>query len=475
VRGNVTRRETYDSSVGRRKLVIAVGVMLACMASLGTAADGRTGAAAGVFTRLLPPPDGKTYFGFTFRLWDSTDPAVGDSRPFDQRIHDSIQNELAGKTPTFLNVWAGWQDPANHGNQLLPFSNWSSWVSEVRGITGAHSLLYLDWNLASTTAQNGGVTTKDIASGALDAYIRQYARDLKAFADPVLIRLFGGEFNGSWWYGQSPLANPNLTPADFVAAWRRVVDIFRQVGAANVSFAWIPVVYPPYPAGWVDPNIAAYYPGDSYVDWAGADTGDFAPPDWLDSTYAFASSHAKPFFLAEFGVRHPSSTLTPAQGQAWLGSMFDYIESHPGIKAINYFNYNARTIPWDPSHAVYLYGGQVNYLPNVDDGDQRLLAESGANFRGTYSSRIANPRYTSTILTQQITPRIQCLVPNVKNRPLATARRMILAHHCSIGGIRRAYSKHVRKGRVISQKPRPSTLLPNHGKVTLVASRGRKP
>jgi glycosyl hydrolase family 26/PASTA domain-containing protein len=459
---------------GRRKLVVvAVGLMLFCLAGLGTPADGRAQSASDVLTRLLPPPDGQAYFGFTFRLWDSTDPAVGDSRPFDQRIRDSIQSELAGKTPTFLNVWAGWQDHANDGSQLLPFRNWNSWISEVRGITGVHSLLYLDWTLTDTTAQNGGVTTKDIASGKLDDYIRQYARDLKAFADPVLIRLFGGEFNGSWWYGQSPLANPSLTPADFVAAWRRVVDIFRQVGARNVSFAWIPVVYPPTPSAWVDPNIAAYYPGDSYVDWVGADTGDFAPPDWLDSTYAFATSHAKPFFLAEFGIRHPSSTLTPTQDQTWLGSMFDYFESHPDIKAINYFNYNNRTT-WNPAQAVYLDGGQVNYMPNVDDGDQRLLAESGANFQGTYSSRIANPRYTSTILTQQIPPSVQCLVPNVKNKPLATARRMVVARHCSIGTIRRSYSKHVKKGHVISQKPKPSTLLPNHGKMSLVTSRGRK-
>jgi len=312
-------------------IAVAVGLVLVCAASAGAAAGRSTRTAAGGLTRLLPPPDGQSYFGFTFRLWDSSDPAVGDSRPFAQRIQDSITNELAGKTPTFLNVYAGWQDHANDGSQLIPFSNSENWISEVQGVTGAgpHSLLYLDWTLSDTTAQNGGITTKDIASGKADDYIRQYARDLRAFANPVVIRLFGGEFNGSWWYGQSPLANPNLTPADFVAAWRRVVDIFRQVGAANVSFAWIPVVYPPSPAAWVDPNIDAYYPGDSFVDWVGADTGDFASPSWLDSTYAFATSHAKPFFLAEFGIRHPSSTLTPAQEQTWLGSMFDYFESHP--------------------------------------------------------------------------------------------------------------------------------------------------
>jgi hypothetical protein len=453
-------------------VVVAVGLLLACSASAGTASVGHIRSAAGVLTQLLPPPDGEAYFGFTFRLWDSTDPLVGDSRPFDQRIQDSIQNELAGKTPTFLTVWAGWQDFP--GGSLVPFSASSSDIAEVQGVTGLHSLLYLDWTLTTTTAQNGGVTTKDIAAGKLDDYIRQYARDLKAYADPVLIRLFGGEFNGSWWYGQSPLANPNLTPADFVAAWRRVVDIFRAVGAANVSFAWIPGTYPPTPVGWVDSNIAAYYPGDSYVDWAGADSYDNAPVSWLDSVYAFAVAHAKPFFLAEWGVRCCGSTLTPPEHQAWLSAMFDYFESHPDMKAINYFNYNNRTT-WDPSQAVYLDGEQVNYMPNVNDGDSRLLAQSGANFQGTYSSRIANPRYTSTILTQQVTPQVQCLVPNVKNKRLATARRMIVAHHCGVGTIRRAYSKRIKKGRVISQKPKPSTLLPNHGKLKLVLSRGHRP
>jgi hypothetical protein len=265
----------------------------------GAAAVPETSAdAARALTRLLPPPDGKAYFGFTFRLWDTTDPAQGDSRPFSDRIRDSIQFELAGKTPTFLKVYAAWQNPDQSGKPLVPFSESSGDVEKVRGITGAHSLLYLDWTITNTTAQNGGITVKDIASGALDAYIRQYAHDLKDFGDPVLIRLFGGEFNGSWWYGQSPRANPSLTSTDFVSAWRRVVDIFRQLGAANVSFAWIANTYPPAPVAWVDPNIAAYYPGDNYVDWIGADIEDFAAPGWLDPIYDFATSHAKPFFLA---------------------------------------------------------------------------------------------------------------------------------------------------------------------------------
>jgi Glycosyl hydrolase family 26/PASTA domain len=459
-------------------ILASAAVVVALAAAAVTASTAaRSAGESGGLTRLLPPADGQAYFGFTFRLWDTTDPVWGDARPFSDRIRDSIQFELAGKTPTFLTVRAAWQKPDQSGKPLVPFSESSGDVAEVEAITGAHSLLYLDWTIIDTTAQNGGITTKDIASGRLDGYIRQYARDLKSFGGPVLIRLFGGEFNGSWSYGQSPRANPNLTPPDFVAAWRRVVDIFRQVGAANVSFAWIPNDYPPTPVNWVDPDIASYYPGDTYVDWIGADAYDVGPPSWLDPVYAFATTHSKPFFLAEWGVRHDGTGLTPTQEQAWLGAMFDYFESHTDIKAINYFNYNARPnfgIPWDPSHAVYLYGGQVNYLADVNDNDNRLLAESGADFRGTFSRRIANARYISSILTQHFAPPVKCLVPNVDNKPLTPAKRAILARHCRVGKIRRAYSKVVKKGRVISETPKPHTVLPNRGKVNLVVSRGRK-
>ena len=44
---------------------------------------------------------------------------------------------------------------------------------------------------------------------------------------------------------------------------------------------------------------------------------------------------------------------------------------------------------------------------------------------------------------------------------------------CRVGKVRRAYAKTFKKGRVISQKPRPGTLLPTRSKVSLVVSRGR--
>jgi hypothetical protein len=362
-------------------------------------------------TRLLAPPDGQSYFGFTFRLWDTSDQAWGDTRSFDVRIRDSIVHELAGKTPTFLTVWAAWQAPDRAGKPFVPFGNSLDDVAKVQGVTGADSVLYLDWTLSPTTAANGGVTTKEIASGMLDGYVREYARALKAYGKPVLIRLFGGEFNGSWWYAQSPLANENLSPADFVAAWRRVVGLFRAVGALNVSFAWIPNAFPPIGVGWVAPNIDAYYPGDAYVDWAGADIYDVEPVSDLDAAYAFAVAHGKPFFLAEWGVRHRSSTLTPAEQRDWIDAMFDYFASHPDVKAIDYFNYNNRPAagpPLDLARLVYTDGGQVNFEADSNDYDHRLLT----GFRTTYAARISDPRYVSATRSAAV-PVATLLAPRV--------------------------------------------------------------
>jgi hypothetical protein len=367
--------------------------MLRLVLIAGIAAIAVPAARGAGLTRLAPPPDGQTYFGFTFRLWDSNDPAWGDTRSFPERIADSIQNELAGKRPTLLNVWSAWP---------TPFNQVQGDVAKALSATGPGGLIFLDWTLTATTADNGGPTTKTIESGALDGYIKEYARQVKAYRRPVLIRLFGGEFNGSWWFGQSPWANPALTTADFVAAWRRVVDIFRQEGTLNASFAWVPNVFPPTPVSWVDSDIASYYPGDEYVDWVGADLYDVSPVSDLGAVYNFATAHGKPFFLAEWGVRLTGSTLTPPEQRDWLEAVFDYIENHPAIKAISYFNYDYRQAagqPLDPAKVVSLDNGQVTYQANTNDGDTRLLA---AALQSAFAQRIANPRYTSVILTQPV-------------------------------------------------------------------------
>jgi alpha-tubulin suppressor-like RCC1 family protein len=68
--------------------------------------------------------------------------------------------------------------------------------------------------------------------------------------------------------------------------------------------------------------------------------------------------------------------------------------------------------------------------------------------------------------------RAQCVVPRVKGKKLAPAKRAIAKAHCSVGKVTKAYSKRVKKGRVISQKPKPGTTLPAASPVNLKVSKG---
>ena len=49
-----------------------------------------------------------------------------------------------------------------------------------------------------------------------------------------------------------------------------------------------------------------------------------------------------------------------------------------------------------------------------------------------------------------------CAVQDVKGETLPGARRKIARTNCRVGRIRRAYSRRLKKGRVISQKPKPA-------------------
>ena len=67
---------------------------------------------------------------------------------------------------------------------------------------------------------------------------------------------------------------------------------------------------------------------------------------------------------------------------------------------------------------------------------------------------------------------VSCKVPRVTKKALPTAKRAIARAHCRVGAMRRTSSR-IKKGRVVSQKPKPGTVMPAGGRVNLVVSRGR--
>lgn len=72
-------------------------------------------------------------------------------------------------------------------------------------------------------------------------------------------------------------------------------------------------------------------------------------------------------------------------------------------------------------------------------------------------------------------PPPQCIVPKLKGLKLKAVKKKLRAAHCKLGKVKRKYSKHVRKGRVLSQKPKAGSILAIQAPVRVTLSRGRRP
>lgn len=70
--------------------------------------------------------------------------------------------------------------------------------------------------------------------------------------------------------------------------------------------------------------------------------------------------------------------------------------------------------------------------------------------------------------------RARCVVPNVRGRTLARAKAAIKRARCSTGRVRKAYSRTVRRGLVISQRPRVGARMRSGAKVDLLISKGKR-
>ena len=138
---------------------------------------------------------------------------------------------------------------------------------------------YSHWNVpfnlsfATTAAQHGAVTLVQIAprntslqsitSGKYDSYLLKYALTVKRFGHPVILS-FGHEMNGNWYSWSFQHTSPHV----FVAAWRHIVNLFREAGTTNVTWLWtVNIVGQPNHA----PQPTPWWPGSSYVNWVGID------------------------------------------------------------------------------------------------------------------------------------------------------------------------------------------------------------
>jgi hypothetical protein len=178
-----------------------------------------------------------------------------------------------------------------------------------------------------------------IAKGEYDDELRAWARAAKATRVPMLVD-FAPEMNGDWfpWSGLFNGGERN-GPQTYREAYRHLITVMRDEGADNVGFAFHANVRSAPDEPWND--IAAYYPGDEYIDWIGVSAygGVFPGYDWeplrraLDEVYPKleALSPSKPMAVLETGV-------IEEQGKdkaAWIRAAYRALLSgrYPRVKA----------------------------------------------------------------------------------------------------------------------------------------------
>lgn len=187
-----------------------------------------------------------------------------------------------------------------------------------------------------------------IIRGDHDTHIREWATEAKHWGHPFFLR-FNWEMNGHW-YPWSEKRNGNQ-PGEFVQAWRHVHEIFREVGASNVTWVWCPnVLYNN------SIPLEQLYPGDAYVDWTCMDgynsgTHPANPDRWRRPNELFAPTYeqlleiapAKPIMIAEV-----ASTEVGGSKAAWISDFLTVQLPHffSRVEAVVWFNWNHGGMDW---------------------------------------------------------------------------------------------------------------------------------
>src|SRR5256886_2323543 len=101
--------------------------------------------------------------------------------------------------------------------------------------------------------------TRVLTSGVQDAAVRAWARHVRDFGHPILLRF-------RWEMDRPNLQAGMWSAADYIEAWKHVRTIFDAERVRNVSWVWCPTV-----EGFAGGYAPAYYPGDDQVDWTRVD------------------------------------------------------------------------------------------------------------------------------------------------------------------------------------------------------------
>jgi hypothetical protein len=208
----------------------------------------------------------------------------------------------------------------------IPVVTWEPWLVDFENRLHPHLPLRDDRDRAGLAA---------IAAGTYDFYVDAWARDAARYGRPLLLR-FAHEMNDPYRYPWGP---QNNRPDEFIAAWRHVVERFRQAGALNVVWVWSPhIAYEGY---------GDFYPGDDVTDWIATGVLNYGTVAHWSRWWTFdqifgrhyddLAAYGKPIMIAELG------TLAVGGDRAgWFADAMDDLPNRfPALQALLFFHARA--------------------------------------------------------------------------------------------------------------------------------------
>jgi len=190
----------------------------------------------------------------------------------DDVTYDAIADfaKMTGKELALVAMGSFW------GEQVFP-------DKQVRIISAYGAVPLIFWSPWDRPYREGRgpdrFNVTDILAGKWDDYIDRWADGAKAYGKPLMVT-WGLEANGSWfpwcgvYYGAGEVIGEEqgrplyAGPETVKKANRHVIDRVRARGVDNILWGYH-ANNASLPKGTPWNTIAAYYPGDDYVDWLG--------------------------------------------------------------------------------------------------------------------------------------------------------------------------------------------------------------
>ena len=343
------------------RLVLVLATIAAVVWSLG-AVDVGGGTAA---VRVRPQSEGRAALS-KHMYWGAwiAGRALGGEAPWSMRALSNFARH-AGKAPSVVNFSAPFVDCRSRSCVQPSFPE-----EAFNAVRGYGAIPFFSWGSDALpfSVNQPNLSLGSIINGRWDGYIRSWADAAKSWSHPFFLR-FDWEMNGTW-FPWAEGVNGN-TAGQYVQAWRHVHDIFRSVGATNVTWVWCPNA----DTTRSRTPMAGFYPGDTYVDWTCLDGYNRGRP-WRTFQQIFGLSYAsltttiapaKPVAIGE-----TASTERGGSKAAWITDLLstDLPTLFPQIKAFLWFDKGDSAHGWpieSSAAAVSAFASAIaspTYAPN---------------------------------------------------------------------------------------------------------------